>query len=154
MTRTACPLQCNVCVEDALESEPTALSEIGNDIEQHAPIEAPQTGVDALTAVLCAMSSRLDPTQFAELMELLPQDFRSVLDACSVERDRTLGGLSTIDRIAQELDMPSSDADWTASVVLEALMERLPLAASERLADLLPTELRHPKARAPRGSSI
>lgn len=140
----------DVRVENALEPEPTALSEISNDIEQHAPIQAPQRGIDALTAVLCAVSSRLDATQFAELTELLPQDFRSVLDACSVEQDRTLGGLSTIDRIAQELDIPSSDADWTASVVLEALMERLPLAASERLAELLPTELRHPKARVPR----
>jgi uncharacterized protein (DUF2267 family) len=133
-----------------MEPEPNGLLEIARDIEQHAPLHAPSTGSDALSAVLYAVAEKLDPADVEELADLLPPDLRPVLEACSLrDEEFGTGEANAVDRIARELSMDARDAEWTGSVVLEALFQRVPQAAAERLAGMLPSELTHPKPHGP-----
>jgi uncharacterized protein (DUF2267 family) len=133
-------------LEDALEEEPSGLSEIARDIEQHAPLRDPETGSDALTAVLCSLSQTLVIADVLELVELLPSDLRPLLQACPIHPDERGGAdADVVERIGAHLGMDVRDAERTAAVVLEAILERLPLDAAERLAEMLPPELQSPR---------
>jgi uncharacterized protein (DUF2267 family) len=130
------------------DSSPAAaeLLEAVRDIEQHAPIRPPITGADAFTAVMCAMAERLDETRLQEVVEILPPDLRGPVEDCAHrETNPPAPGESSFERIARDLQMDVASAEWTAAVVLEVVLQRLPYDAAERLAQLLPAELLHPR---------
>jgi uncharacterized protein (DUF2267 family) len=140
-------MEVDTSLGNALEEEPSGLSEIARDIEQHAPLRDPETGSDALTAVLCSLSRTLDIAEVLELVELLPSDLRPLMQACPIHREEDPGATSAdvVERIGAHLGMDAGDAERTAAVVLEAILERIPLDAAERLAQMLPPELRSPR---------
>lgn len=132
-------------LQNALEPEPSGLTEIARDIEQHAPVRPPLTGSDALTAVLCSISQGLDAAELRELADLLPPDFRGSLQACPVHKEgneRLTANTDLVERVAGHLGMDVGDAERTTAVVLEAILQRLPSDAAEQFARMLPPDLR------------
>jgi uncharacterized protein (DUF2267 family) len=129
---------------DVLEGEPTEIAELAHDVEQHAPLPPNTTGSDAVIAVLCAISQRLDGVA-DELSELLPPDLGSLVQRCPAHPiDTGTSNLSVTEQVAAHLGMDARAAKRTAAVVLEVILQRLPLDAARRLAELLPEDVRHP----------
>lgn len=132
---------------NVLEPQPSGVVEIAKDIEEHAGLPTHTTGADALQAVMCAFARGLDDEKLREVVAALPPDLRPLLQTCPVHRGEVeaVQGEDVSKSVAEHLGMDVRDAQRTAAVVFEAILQRIPLDTADRIVQMLPADVRFPR---------
>jgi uncharacterized protein (DUF2267 family) len=125
------------------DDEPNGV-EMALDIERQAPLPPRTTGADALAAVMCSVLRRLDDANAEQLVGMAPPELKPILQTCPIHPFAAGAPAgNVIEMVAAHLALDVTRAEKTIAVVLEALLERLPLDAAARLVQMLPLEIRH-----------
>lgn len=126
-------------------SESAAEQELLTDIADRIPLPLGVSAPDALSAVVCAFSSRLSRGEALDVFLGLPHGVRPLLERCLVqrfERSVVFDREQLARRVAEELGTTPSLAEQIIGVVLNALKGLLPARAQEDVASQLPRDLR------------
>lgn len=124
----------------------TAQWHLLTDIAEGVPLPVGVQPEDALTAVMCAFSSRLSGGEARDLLLALPAPVRPLVDHCMLTRDERPGILrdrhGLVLQVADELATSEQLAEQIIAAVLTAVKRMIPIKEHGDISSQLPRDLR------------